>query len=501
MQSYSLEEIAKHNKENDCWVVIGNKVYDVSNFMKDHPGGKRILIKVGGTDSTSQFKTYHNESVLLKYGPELCIGTVKSSDNNNNNNNNNDDDNRDFGSALPFSDPYWYKNGFVSPYYKQTHKDFRAKVRNFVDSHLIPYVNDWDEQGTYPIELHKQAYEAGIYGAIWPKEYGGTPPEDFDMFHDLIYIDEMARCGAGGVLWSCFFCFGIALPPVLSVGSDFLKELVAREIITGNKVISLAVSEPYAGSDVANLQTTAVKEGDNYIVNGEKKFITGGMKASYFTTAVRTGGKGMGGVSLLLIPKDLEGVNVRRMKTQGWLSSNTTYIVFDNVKVPSKYLIGKENVGFKPIMKNFNHERFVLAATSNRYSRVCLETAIKFARERITFNKRLIDHQVIRHKIANMARLIDSTHAWIELIAYQMKNSENIDQRILSGNIALLKVQCTKIMEFCTRECSQILGGASCIRGGNGAAVERLSREVRINAIGGGSEEILMDLAMRQAKL
>jgi len=401
-----------------------------------------------------------------------------------------------FGEQVPFGDPYWYQ-GCESPYYKPTHHKFRELVRAFVEKEIMPFCHDWDEAGTYPPELHKKAYDAGVLAAMWPKEFGGTPPEDVDAFHDLILVDELSRCGAGGVLWAVFLSFGIALPPILNVGSQYLKDKVARDIITGKKIMALAVSEPYAGSDVSGLRTTAVREGDHYIVNGEKKFITSGMKADYYTVAVRTGGEGMGGVSLLLIERDTPGVTPRRMKTQGWWISNTAYITFENVKVPVKNLIGKENDGFKSIMYNFNHERFVLAATSNRYARVCLEDAWKYAKVRVAFGKPLIEQPVIRQKLAEMARQVESTHALLEQIAFQMK-SKVPDMR-LGGIIALTKVQATKTFEFCAREASQILGGNSCIRGGKGERIERLYREVRTNAIGGGSEEILLDLAIRQS--
>jgi len=300
-------------------------------------------------------------------------------------------------------------------------------------------------------------------------------------------------------LWAVFFSFGIALPPILNTGSQFLKDKVARDVITGKKIMALAVTEPYVGSDVANLKTTAKKEGDYYIINGAKKFITSGTKAHYFTVAARTGGAGVPGVSVFLVERSMPGVTTRRMKTQGWWTSNTAYITLEDVKVPAHYLIGKENSGFQAIMNNFNHERFVFSAMSSRYARVCLEDAIKYARERSTFGKRLIDHQVIRHKIAEMARQCDATHALLEQIAYQM--SQGLRDEQLGGAIALLKVHSTKVFEFCAREASQVLGGNSCLRGGKGDRVERLYREVRVNAIAGGSEEVLLDLAMRRAKL
>lgn len=403
-----------------------------------------------------------------------------------------------FGDSIVFSEPNWYQR-FASPYYKDTHRVFREKVRKFVDDELMPFVDEWDENKDYPIELHKKAYNAGIYGAVWPKEYGGTPPEGFDAFHDLILIDELARCGTGGVVISCFLIVGMALSPILRVGSDYLKEWIIPQIVKGDKIIALCISEPYVGSDVAGLQTSAVIEGDDFIINGEKKFITAGVKASYYTVAARTGGSGAKGISLFLVPRDTPGITVRRMKTQGWWSSNTAFISFDDVRVPRKNLIGKLNEGFKAIVMNFNHERFVLAAMANRFARVCLHDAIAYGRVRKTFGKRLVDHQVIRHKIAEMTRLIESSHAWLEQLAYQLSN--DVPDSIIAGQLALAKVQCTKTMEYCAREASQILGGNSYIRGGWGTKIERLYREVRVNAISGGSEEILLDLATRQAKL
>lgn len=273
---------------------------------------------------------------------------------------------KQFGEQIPFGDPAWYASlssvacsfsrtyaqpllrihryqGLASPYYTASHEAFRLKVRKFVDTELAPYCHEWDEAGTYPKELHKKAYDAGLYGAMWPAAYGGTPPQYCDAFHDLILIDELSRCASGGMLWSVFFTFGISLPPILTVGSKEMKEKVARDVIEGKKIISLAVTEPQAGSDVAGLLTTAERDGDDFIVNGVKKFITSGTRADYFTTAVRTGGPGMAGVSLLLIEATRPGVKTTRMKTQGWWMSSTALVAFDNVRVPVKNVIGKLN--------------------------------------------------------------------------------------------------------------------------------------------------------------
>jgi acyl-CoA dehydrogenase len=215
------------------------------------------------------------------------------------------------------------------------------------------------------------------------------------------------------------------------------------------------------------------------------------MYANWFSTAVRTGGAGAKGVSMLLIPADLPGVSRTQLdKKQGWWCSDTATIYFDNVKVPVQYLIGEENQGFKAIMGNFNSERMGLSVDMEAYARVCLDEAVSWARDRKTFGKRLADHQVIRHKVAEMKRKINATQAYIHHCSYQISIGAGD-----AGDIAMLKVQCSQTLEFCAREAMQILGGIGYMRG---SKVERIYREVRVQAIGGGSEEIMRDLASRQ---
>ena len=223
------------------------------------------------------------------------------------------------------------------------------------------------------------------------------------------------------------------------------------------------------------------------------------MWADYFTVAVRTGGPGHRGLSFLLIEKDMPGVTTRHMKCMGVWASGTTYITFEDVKVPVSNLIGEENKGFKYIMYNFNHERWSIIAQTNRFSRVLYEEAFKYAHKRKTFGKPLIEHQMIRGKLADMSRQIEATHAWLEHLTFQRHvMSEEEFNESMGSQVALCKVQSTKMLEYCAREAAQIFGGASYVRGGVGEKVERLYREVRPYAIGGGSEEILMDFAVRQ---
>jgi len=325
-------------------------------------------------------------------------------------------------------------------------------------------------------------------------------PDGFDYFHELIFIDELARCASGGVLWGLIEGLQIGLPPVLVFGSEEMKRRVAPACLMGQKIICLNITEPNAGSDVASIKTTAVREGDHYVVNGNKKWITNGIFADYFTVAVRTGGKGMRGISMLLLERDtMPGIETKRMDCQGVWPSGTTYVEFDNVKVPVGNLIGEENQGFGVIMKNFNHERWGFVIQANRFSRCLLEESWKYAGKRSTFGKKLHEHPVIRWKLAEMARQVEGTHHWLENLTLQMcQMPKEQAMTALGGPIALAKAHSSKVFEYCAREARQVFGGNAYTRSGLGEKVERLYRDVGAYAIPGGSEEILLDLSVRQ---
>jgi acyl-CoA dehydrogenase len=375
-----------------------------------------------------------------------------------------------------------------SPYYDESHDALAHSVRRFVDTEVAPHIDAWEEAGELPRELHKKAAEAGILGLRYPEAYGGHS-EGFDIFHGMTQTEELSRIGAGG-LGASLMTHGIGLPPILATGSDHLKEMVAPPVLAGEKIIALGITEPSGGSDVAQLKTRAEKRGDHYVVNGSKMFITSGMRADWLTCAVRTGGEGAGGVSLLLMNLNSKGVSRTRLDKMGWRCSDTAALYFDDVEVPAEHLIGPENGGFIGIMRNFNSERLGMAMGCCAFARVCIREAAEWAQNRHTFGKALVGHQSIRIKLADMARQINATQAWVDLCAWQMQQGKDHP-----ADFAMLKVQATQMLESVAREAAQVLGGASYIRG---SKVERIYREVRVNAIGGGSEEIMLDLAGRQ---
>lgn len=378
-----------------------------------------------------------------------------------------------------------------SPFMDETHAAWRANLRKFVERELMPHVNEWDEAGLVPREVFRKAAEFGLIGAGYPEKYGGWS-EGFDRFHGIVTSEELARMGAGGVS-AALMVHGIGLPPILAIGTEEMKDRIAPAVLRGEMQISLAITEPDAGSDVANIKTRAVRQGDVYVVNGSKLYITGGMTSHFATTAVRTGGDGAGGVSLLLIDLNAPGVTRTSLKKQGWWASDTAAIYFQDVEVPVDQLIGAENQGFAGIMRNFNGERLGMASGATASARVCVADAAAWAQQRKTFGKRLADHQVIRHKFAEMVQRVNATTAYLEQCAWRVSKGETP-----VADLCMLKVQATETLEFCAREAMQIMGGAGFMRG---SRIERIYREVRVNAIGGGSEEIMRDLAARQLGL
>ena len=374
-------------------------------------------------------------------------------------------------------------------HYTEEHAAFRDTLRRFVERELRPHVDAWEEAGEFPRGLYRRLAELGVLGLGYPEEYGGIPG---DLFHRMVVSDELAEAGSGG-LSASLLSHSIGAPPILAGGSAELKSRVLPQILSGEKISALAITEPSGGSDVASLLTTARRDGDHYVVNGSKMFITSGMRADYTTVAVRTGGPGAGGVSLLVIERDTPGFSRSLLKKMGWWASDTAQLFFDDCRVPVENLIGEENHGFRLIMKNFNAERIGMSASACAFARVCLDDAIAWAKERRTFGKALIEHQVIRHKVVDMAMRVTAARAMLEDLAARVEDGEKP-----IAEICLLKNFTTQTMQFCADQAVQIMGGMGFMRG---SRVERIYRDVKVMMIGGGAEEIMKDLAARQMGL
>mgnify|MGYP000001618912 CR=1 FL=1 len=385
-----------------------------------------------------------------------------------------------------------FEHAAAPHYFSPEHEAYRMALRQFVAKEITPHVHAWEEAEAIPTSLHTKAAQMGVMALGYPEAHGGVPG---DVFHQIILAEEMSRCGAGGVV-AALLSHSIGLPPLVAHASSALQSKVIPPVLRGEKISALAVTEPSGGSDVAALQCKAVREGDHYVVTGEKIFITSGMRADFFTVAVRTDPlqKGAGGISALLIEGHSPGLTRTKLDKMGWWSSDTAHLRFDGVRVPVEHLIGQENQGFKVFMNNFNAERLGMSAQACMFAQVCLQEATDWARERHTFGQALSQRQVIRHKLVDMAMKIEAARSLVYELAWQVEHQVG-DPAHLVARTCMAKILSTQAMQFCADQAVQILGGMGFMRG---TRSERIYREVKVMMIGGGSEEIMKDLAARQ---
>ncbi|MEY4283568.1 MAG: acyl-CoA dehydrogenase [Betaproteobacteria bacterium] len=385
-----------------------------------------------------------------------------------------------------------FEHAAAPHYFSPEHEAYRMALRQFVAKEITPHVHAWEEAEAIPTSLHTKAAQMGVMALGYPEAHGGVPG---DVFHQIILAEEMSRCGAGGVV-AALLSHSIGLPPLVAHASSALQSKVIPPVLRGEKISALAVTEPSGGSDVAALQCKAVREGDHYVVTGEKIFITSGMRADFFTVAVRTDPlqKGAGGISALLIEGHSPGLTRTKLDKMGWWSSDTAHLRFDGVRVPVEHLIGQENQGFKVFMNNFNSERLGMAAQACVFAQLCLDEAVDWARQRTTFGSLLSERQVIRHKFMDMHARIAAAQSLIYDLAWRLHHHHDPAPQLVA-RICMAKVLATQAMQFCADQAVQILGGMGFMRG---TRSERIYREVKVMMIGGGSEEIMKDLAARQ---
>eukprot|EP00729_Bicosta_minor_P001085 gene1085-1416_t len=433
MTTFTREEVAKHSTAKDLWTVIDGDVYDLTDFADMHPGGAVPLLDAAGKDGTKLFYSLHRGSVLDRppYA-KLKVGTIV----------NYAGPAGDAATTVPYGEAagFWRMH---SPYYNDSHHRFRAAIRTFIDAEIRPTAVDDDLKGKAPsLELNMKLGDAGILAAVvaaapqvemlgFTALPGGVTPAEFDEFHELIISEELKRLGCYGLADGLLGGFSIGLPPLLKFGSQELQARLCPPIIRGEKRICLAISEPYAGSDVARIKTTAVLSANkqHFVVNGVKKWITGGTYADYFTTLCNTSQ----GMVLLVIERDDDTVDTRAIKTSYSPAAGTSYVQFIDAVVPVANLIGKPGMGFMYVPNVTLCACVAAAAAAAAAAVAAVAVAISVP-------------PVIRQKLAAMVADVESVHSMLEDLTYQMTQmSEEEVNKVLAGPIALLKYKQTRV--------------------------------------------------------
>ncbi len=364
------------------------------------------------------------------------------------------------------------------------HASLREQVRRFARTEIAPHAHAWDVAGEFPRELYKKAADAGLTGIAYPEAYGGSGG---DVSHALVASEEIIVAGKSVGTAAGLGSHAIALPPILAVGTEAQKQRFVPPVLRGDRIAALAITEPGGGSDVAALATRAVRDRDAYVVTGSKMFITSGCRADFVVTAVRTGGPGHGGLSLLVIESGTPGYAVsKKLDKMGWRASDTAEIVFEGCRVPAENLLGEENQGFVPVMMNFAVERLFLAGNCVSIAELAYRESIAYARERQAFGKPITGFQVIRHKLADMAARIAAARALTHEVLLRHLRGEQVP-----GLAAMAKNTATDMCSFVVDQAVQIHGGYGYMRE---YVVERLYRDARLYPIGGGTREIMNEI-------
>ncbi|WP_344856728.1 acyl-CoA dehydrogenase family protein [Amycolatopsis ultiminotia] len=374
------------------------------------------------------------------------------------------------------------------PFSTPERRELRATVRRFVDKEVLPHLDDWERAGELPRELHRKAGDLGLLGVGFAEAVGGG---DGNYLDALVVGEEMHYAGGSGGLFASLFTCGIAVPHIAEAGDPVQIERWVRPTLAGAKIGSLAVTEPDGGSDVAGIRTTAVREGDEYVVNGAKTYITSGCRADFVTTVVRTGAPGAHGISLLVVERGTPGFTVsRKLEKMGWAASDTAELSYVDVRVPVENLVGAENSGFAQVATQFVTERLSLAVQAYAHAQRALELTVDWCRMRETFGRPLISRQVVQHKLTEMARKVDVARTYTRQIAVRhVAGEEVIAEACFAKNTAV------EAAEWVVNEAVQLHGGLGYLRE---SEVERHYRDVRILGIGGGTTEILTGLAAKR---
>ena len=367
-------------------------------------------------------------------------------------------------------------------------EQLRKTVRAFAEREILPYAAEWERTGDIPRELHRKAGDAGLLGASLPESVGGEGGDGADA---VVICEELHQAGVPGGVFASLFTCGIAVPHMVASGDQRLIDTYVRPTLRGDKIGALAITEPGGGSDVGHLTTKAVREGDEYVLNGAKTYITSGVRADYVVTAARTGGPGAGGVSLIVVDKGTPGFEVsRKLEKMGWRSSDTAELSYTDVRVPVANLIGVENTGFLQIAGAFVSERVGLAAQAYSSAQRCLDLTVEWCRNRETFGRPLISRQSVQNTLAEMARRVDVARVYTRyLVERQLAGDTNLITEVCHA-----KNTAVESGEWVANAAVQLFGGMGYMAE---SEVERQYRDMRILGIGGGTTEILTGLAAK----
>ncbi len=374
-------------------------------------------------------------------------------------------------------------NSLESYYLTEEHLLFRKTLRDFLDKEVVPFVDQWEEDQRLPKELFKKFGDMGFFGMTQEEQYGGS---NLDFWYDVIFIEEISKCNSGG------FGASISAHPYLSLShlkheaSDALKARYLPKAIAGELVGCLAITEPHAGSDVAGIKTTAVRQGDNYIINGSKVFITNGVFADYMIVACKTASTGSGGISMILVDGNSKGITRNNLKKLGWKASDTAEIAFDNVEVPVENLLGEENKGFYYIMQRFELERLTLALGALASSEWAMEYTLQYMNERKAFGRTINKFQVLRHRIAQLSAELES----IKTFTYHVCKM-HADKNYCVKEASMVKYLATELSDKVAYQCLQMFGGYGYMEE---YKMARFFRDSRLGTIGGGSSEIMLEI-------
>ncbi|KAJ7475784.1 acyl-CoA dehydrogenase/oxidase [Mycena latifolia] len=498
---FSRNTVAQHTSVGDLWVIIDARVFDLSSFASVHPGGLAVLAdgEIAGQDATELFYSLHRAEVLDRYA-HLQIGLVEGEQ---------PSIKTHVGSlsGVPYAEPTWLTPGYHSPYYKDHHRRFQAAVRKFVEEVVFPDAQACERGGGRPSqEVFDEMARLNIIAMrVGPGKHlegrmlmdGIITLEQFDPFHELILTQEFSRLHARGYNDGLAGGTIIGLPPVINFAQPVLRDRIVADTLSGKKPICLAVTEAFAGSDVQGLRCRATKVQGGWVVNGAKKWITTAIYAEYFTTACKVAN---GEIVILVIERG-EGVKTKPIKTSYSSSAaGTAYVTFDNVWVPDGHRLGAGQPGLNIILQNFNHERWVLASASIAGQRIVVEECIKWSTQRKVFGKPLSSQAVVRQKLAGMISRVESCQSWLENITFQMTRMSAKEQaQQLAGQIAFLKMHATKGAEITAADAVQIFGGRGLTQTGMGRFIEHYYRTLLIDSVGGGAQDVLGDLGVRQA--